>query len=137
MGKQLENAVFLALRRNFKEIFYFQKKGECDFVFRDKDKKMQVFQVCWKINDENQEREINEKLEELKRGLLNDHIQLKYRFEENLHDRRIETDTGWRITLGRGLDIFQKPDDRFTLGFMDQTKRKCKATSIVYTRARE
>ena len=80
------------------------------------------------------ERDATEKLDELKRGLLNDHLQLEYRFEENLHDRRIETDTGWRITLGRGLDIFQKPDDRFTLGFMDQTKRKCKATSIVYTR---
>ncbi len=83
------------------------------------------------------EREASEKLDELKRGLLNDHIQLGYRFEENLHDRRIETDTGWRITLGRGLDIFQKPDDRFTLGFMDQTKRKCKATSIVYTRVKD
>jgi len=87
--------------------------------------------------DPYQEREATDKLDELKRGLLNDHIQLEYRFEENLHDRRIETDTGWRITLGRGLDIFQKPNDRFTLGFMDQTKRKCKATSIIYTNAKD
>ena len=56
---------------------------------------------------------------------------------ENIHDRWIETDTGWRIILGRGLDIFQKPDDKFTLGFMDQTKRKCKATTITYTRVKE
>ena len=27
------------------------------------------------------------------------------------------------------------PDDKFTLGFLDQTKRKCKATTITYTRS--
>ncbi|MGM0427890.1 MAG: MIT C-terminal domain-containing protein, partial [Thermodesulfobacteriota bacterium] len=52
----------------------------------------------------------------------------------SLHDRWIETDTGWRIILGRGLDIFQKPEDRFTLGVFDQTKRKCKATTVTYLR---
>jgi len=81
-----------------------------------------------------QEAELKEKLEELKKGLKKDSIQFDYSFDNNLHDRWIETDTGWKIILGRGLDIFQKPDDRFTLGFMDQTKRKCKATTITYTR---
>ena len=37
-GKLLENLVFIALRRNSKELFYFQEKNECDFVFRDKDR---------------------------------------------------------------------------------------------------
>jgi ATP-dependent Lon protease len=87
--------------------------------------------------DPYQEEEMREKFNDLKRGLSNDHIQFDYHFEENLHDRRIETDNGWRITLGRGLDIFQKADDKFSLGFMDQTKRKCKATSIIYTRAKD
>jgi ATP-dependent Lon protease len=74
-------------------------------------------------------------LSELKKGLSRDDIEFAFSFDPNLHDRKIETDTGWRITLGRGLDIFQKPDDKFSLGFMDQTKRKCKATSIVYMRS--
>jgi len=81
------------------------------------------------------ETELKDKLNELKKGLSRDHIDFDYVFENNLHDRWIETDTGWRIILGRGLDIFQKPDDKFTLGFMDQTKRKCKATTITYTRS--
>jgi len=74
-------------------------------------------------------------LSDLKKSLGRDNIEFSFSFDQNLHDRKIETDTGWRITLGRGLDIFQKPDDKFSLGFMDQTKRRCKATSIVYTRS--
>ena len=81
-----------------------------------------------------QENELRDKLGELKNGLARDHINFDYVFDSNLHDRWIETNTGWRIILGRGLDIFQKPDDKFTLGFVDQTKRKCKATRITYTR---
>jgi len=82
------------------------------------------------------ETELKYKLNELKKGLSRDHIEFDYVLEDNLHDRWVETDTGWRIILGRGLDIFQKPDDKFTLGFMDQTKRKCKATTITYTRGK-
>lgn len=86
--------------------------------------------------DDHQETELTAKLDELKRGLKRDNIDLNYTFDNNLHDRWIETDTGWRIVLGRGLDIFQKPEDKFTLGFLDQTKRKCKATTISYMRVK-
>lgn len=79
------------------------------------------------------ETELKTKLNELKIGLSKDQIDFDYILDSSIHDRWIETDTGWRIILGRGLDIFQKPDDKFTLGFMDQTKRKCKATTITYT----
>lgn len=84
--------------------------------------------------DAYKESEIKSNLDDLTKGLSNHNIQFEYDLDENLHDRWIETDTGWRIILGRGLDIFQKPDDKFTLGFMDQTKRKCKATTITYTK---
>jgi len=80
------------------------------------------------------EAELIKKLDELKEGLSRENIEFDYSFDDNLHDRWIETDTGWRILLGRGLDIFQKPDDKFTLGFLDQRKRNCKATTITYTR---
>ena len=84
--------------------------------------------------NEYQEKELKQKLNELKTGLSRDGIEFDYQFDADLHDRWIETDTGWRIILGCGLDIFQKPDDKFTLGFLDQTKRKCKATTIAYTK---
>jgi ATP-dependent Lon protease len=84
--------------------------------------------------DEDIESELREKLAGLKIGLSRDNIDFNYIFDNNLHDRWIEIDTGWRIILGRGLDIFQKPDDKFTLGFLDQSKRSCKATTITYTK---
>ncbi len=87
--------------------------------------------------DAYQEAELRRTLDELQHGLSVDQIEFDYTFDNNFHDRWIETDTGWRIILGRGLDIFQKPEDKFTLGFMDQTKRKCKATVITYTQVKK
>jgi ATP-dependent Lon protease len=84
--------------------------------------------------DAYQRNELEHKFDELKTALGRDKIDFTYSFDDTLHDRKIETDTGWRIILGRGLDIFQKPDDKFTLGVLDQTKRKCKATTITYVR---
>src|SRR5690606_25883946 len=58
-------------------------------------------------------------------------INLSYRFEDH-HDRYIKADNGWKIILGRGLDIFQKPVGRFTLADIDQAQRKCRACEITY-----
>ena len=58
-GKRLENLVFLHLRRKYKEIFYFQSKGECDFVVLEKNAVTKAIQVCWNITAENFEREYN------------------------------------------------------------------------------
>lgn len=75
-----------------------------------------------------------EKFEEIKRNLASNKINFKFDFDPSLHDRWIETDTGWKIILGRGLDIFQKLEGKFSLGFIDQTRRQCKATTIIYLR---
>lgn len=51
------------------------------------------------------------------------------------HDRWISTDTGWRINLGRGLDIFQKSDGGwFDLGTSRQEFRQVKAFGVTYIR---
>jgi len=84
-----------------------------------------------------QERILSAKFDELKSSLEQDHISFAYSFQKDLHDRWIETDTGWRIVMGRGLDIFQKPEGKFTLGFVDQNKRRCKATTIIYSMRKE
>ena len=66
-GKMLENLVFLALRKNYKEIFYFQEKNECDFIIKEGTAITQALQVCYDFNEENKEREINGILEALKK----------------------------------------------------------------------
>ena len=82
-----------------------------------------------------QEAGLSVKFDELKSSLEQHRVTFAYSFDKDKHDRWIEADTGWRIILGRGLDIFQKPEGRFTLGFVDQTKRRCKATTITYVKS--
>ena len=57
-------------------------------------------------------------------------------YEESLHDRWIDTDTGWHIILGRGLDIFQPFDGRnaFDLQNVVPSRRPCKAFSVTYVK---
>ena len=45
------------------------------------------------------------------------------------HDRFIQTDTGWTIALGRGLDIYEK-FGRFSLSHCNQRNRRCKAFNV-------
>lgn len=73
-GRLLENIVFLSLRKNTSEIFYYSSRGECDFIVKH-GKNLQAIQVCYELSDENEEREIKglqEAMEELniKKGLI-------------------------------------------------------------------
>jgi len=58
-GRILENLVFLHLRRIFREICYFSEKGECDFVAFEQGKAKEVIQVCYELNPDNLDRELN------------------------------------------------------------------------------
>jgi len=74
-GKNLENMVFIELKRRGKEIYYFANRGECDFLIKEGNKIVQAIQVCYVLNDSNRERELNgllASMEEfkLKEGLI-------------------------------------------------------------------
>ncbi len=56
-GRLLENIVYLELRRRGKLVFYHNNNGECDFVIKEKNKITQALQVCYKLTDDNRERE--------------------------------------------------------------------------------
>lgn len=53
-----------------------------------------------------------------------------------IHARHITTDTGWKISMDRGLDIFQKAElgDAFNLGNRLQVYRQVKGFEIHYVR---
>ena len=74
-GRLLENLVFLHLRQNQLDIFYYKEKKECDFVvFKDK-KIVQAIQVCEEVNTDNFPRETEGLLEaleffNLKKGII-------------------------------------------------------------------
>lgn len=78
--------------------------------------------------------ELSETFDEIQQNLVKYRILFDYKFEDGIHDRYIEINTGWKIILGRGLDFFQRPEGKFTLDATDQSKRQCKATTITYVR---
>ncbi|MDR9367298.1 MAG: BREX system Lon protease-like protein BrxL [Balneolaceae bacterium] len=61
-------------------------------------------------------------------------VKFTYEFDEDLHDRSITLDNGWKIVLGRGLDIFQKTNGWFDIADHYQEVRKCKGCEITYLR---
>ena len=58
-GHLLENLIYWELRRQGKELYYFnENKTECDFVVMKNEKIEQVIQVCHELLPENREREM-------------------------------------------------------------------------------
>lgn len=65
-GRLLENCVYLALRRKYKEIYYFKDQGACDFIVKESQTIIHIIQVCAEIHSENKAREVNGLLAALK-----------------------------------------------------------------------
>lgn len=77
-------------------------------------------------------------LSRLQENLDGSGINFTYEYDnsETFHARSISTDTGWKIILDRGLDIFQQYDfkDAFCLANNIQEERLCKAFEVTYIR---
>lgn len=73
-----------------------------------------------------------DRLDDIKDDLAGYGITFEYKFRD-FHDRCIRTDTGWTITLGRGLDIFEKYNP-YSVSASRQEKRKCKEFIIAYNK---
>ncbi|AGP63461.1 ATP-dependent protease La [Mycobacterium intracellulare subsp. yongonense 05-1390] len=62
-------------------------------------------------------------------------IKFNVQWDETIHDRSIRADNGWKILLGRGLDIFQKgPGSQFDIGARRQEFRQVVAFGVTYIR---
>ena len=74
-------------------------------------------------------------LKEIQDGAASVGINLNVQFDEKIHDRSLRTDNGWKILLGRGLDIFQKGSgSQFDMGSRRQEFRQVVAFGITYIR---
>ena len=77
--------------------------------------------------------EIDESLRYVQDDVRKVDIDFTYEFDEthSLHARSITTDTGWKISLDRGLDIFQRFEGGLlSLAGMNQRARYCKAFEV-------
>jgi ATP-dependent Lon protease len=83
-------------------------------------------------NDDDRIPDMIDIFDEMKEDLEAHGIEFTYDFKAD-HDRFIQADNGWTITLGRGLDIFEKKG-RFTLDSISQQERRCKEFNVSYNK---
>lgn len=79
--------------------------------------------------------ELIDKLDDIKDDLATYGIEFTYKFRD-FHDRCIKTDTGWDITLGRGLDIFEKYSP-YSIASEKQDMRKCKEFTATFMKQKK
>ncbi len=76
LGKTMEQAVFLELKRREKNVFFYKEKGECDFIIKDGFDVTEAIQVCVSLaDDKTRKRELRGLMEccaafGLKEGLI-------------------------------------------------------------------
>ena len=75
-----------------------------------------------------------DKLDDIKDDLASYGIEFTYKFRD-FHDRCIKTDTGWTITLGRGLDMFEKYST-YSIASSKQDMRKCKEFTATFMKTK-
>jgi len=88
------------------------------------------------IEDDREPQRQLEFLQKLKDNSLAVGIDFTWEFDKTktIHSRSLETNTGWKILLDRGLDIFQHYDMNDALSFNNRMQefRGCKAFDITY-----
>ena len=93
------------------------------------------------VEDEFKGEQQREFFEQIQRSVFSVGIKFAYSFDSSgsQHARHIVTDTGWKVSLDRGLDIFQLYDmnNAFQLSNRLQQHRACKAFEITYIKINE
>ena len=84
------------------------------------------------VTNEEEEKipDLIDKLDDIKDDLASYGIDFEYKLRD-FHDRCIKTDTGWTITLGRGLDMFEKYNT-YSIASSRQDMRKCKEFMVTF-----
>lgn len=105
----------------------------CIMLVKNKDEEevVNLTVTTWNSQEYMQTSENN--FEEIVEELQEVGVNLSYEFED-VHDRSIETDNGWKIILGRGLDIFEPREGFYNLGDLYQERRKCKNCVITFVK---
>lgn len=100
-GRLLENIVFIQLRKNYKNILYYQNEHECDFIIRENNAIARAVQVCYDLNEENKERELLGLEEAMNAFKLKEGLILTYHQEDEWKegDKKIVIKPVWKWLL--------------------------------------
>jgi ATP-dependent Lon protease len=133
-GKYLKGATEIEIEDPYIR-YHYQFRNFMEFCSMLADIKSEGEEIKLTLKTSNEKEHIDDAakaFEEIKDSLESLGIFLDYQFKEKAHDRFIVADTGWKILIGRGLDIFQKSESAYDLAGIHQEKRKCKQTEITY-----
>ena len=115
----------------------YQLRNFMEFVRLVSEKKDPLTEVDLHLvttNSEDYIEGVKEKFEQMTYSLESMGINFTYEFDEYIHDRSIEMDNGWKIVLGRGLDIYQKTGGYADITDYIQERRLCKACEITFVK---
>jgi len=91
---------------------------------------IRLVELTTAYDDDAQKAETSQRLTDLAESMKDIDIELRVKFDTHLHDRAIKLDNGWVIKIGRGLDIYQKPESWFEIGANDLNLRRCLETNV-------
>lgn len=85
-------------------------------------------------NDEYNINAQTENLETVRESCFQMGIEFTFRYDTTIHARSITTDTGWKVLLDRGLDIYQNCERKDALQFTTRIQkfRPCRRFEITY-----
>ncbi|MCR9055100.1 MAG: BREX system Lon protease-like protein BrxL [bacterium] len=110
----------------------------CQMLYRIKPVGDEIRLKVFTNAESGEKQEADSLLIQVQTNLQGTGIDMDYEIEPQgtQHARSIETDTGWKILLDRGLDIFQRYDykDAFNLANALQEERMCKGFEVTYVR---
>jgi ATP-dependent Lon protease len=140
-GNYLKGAKEITITDPYIRLFY-QTRNLMEFlelVVRHKPADDEITVNLLTTEDEFKGEQQRESLDKIKDACESAGLRFNWKFnsEGTIHARHIVTDTGWKISLDRGLDIFQhyEMNDTFTLANRLQEQRQCKAFEVTYIKA--
>jgi ATP-dependent Lon protease len=82
------------------------------------------------FDDDSEKQEALTKLGIVGDSLKQYEVELNVEINSHLHDRETRLSNGWTIKIGRGFDIYQRPDDWLNIGANDLDLRPCLETTV-------
>lgn len=141
-GEYLRGATEILIVDPFVRQFY-QVRNLMEFmetVLRFKEDAVEITIKLLTCSDENKPEAQEDYLSQIQLACQAEGIDFTWDYKpvKEMHDRYIETDNGWRISLGRGLDIYQPCDLNNAFAFASRmpSQRNCKAFTVSYMKTR-
>jgi len=137
-GPYLKGAKHITITDPYIRMFYQAKNlmELLETIVKLKEEGEEVVVSLVTVEDESKGEAQRDFFEQIQSTMFSVGIKFAYSFDNSgtQHARHIVTDHGWKISLDRGLDIFQQYDsnDAFSLSTRLQTHRAVKAFEVTY-----